>query len=93
MVSNIPQEMVVEAAGRDWTRKGDTSNPQLSGKFVINDAGIGPGVDEVEQDMGNHLAWNIGLVSHALITGQPWLLMDSQSRSGPAGHSTGRICP
>jgi len=38
--------------GRDRTRKGDMSNPQLSGKFLNNDAAVGPGVNVDDQGMG-----------------------------------------
>jgi len=52
LVGDGPQEMAVKCAGSDQTRKGNTSYPQLSGEFLINDAGIGPGVDEGDQGMG-----------------------------------------
>jgi len=34
LVGDGPQEMAIEGAGSNWTRKRDTSNPQLLGEFL-----------------------------------------------------------
>jgi len=39
LVSDSPHRVAVEGTGRDRVRKGNTSDPQLSGKFLVNDAG------------------------------------------------------
>jgi len=89
-----PQEMAVKGTVRDLTRKVDKSNTQL---FLINDAGVCPGVDEGDQGMGTLWKEESGvkqgsfpgrrdslgrgsnyLLLTSLVTGEPWLLTDSQ---------------
>jgi len=52
LVSDSPQKMAIEGAGRSRTRKRNSTYPQLSGEFLIDDTGICPGVNEGGQGMG-----------------------------------------